>query len=93
MCVAGKNMLPDFRSKNKELEESIEDILDREEQSDVFVSKAVGILSKNEWFQLQVLHDAIASENRTEESITYAVTKSLLFTYPELVEFCETKRD
>lgn len=83
MCVAGKNMLNPSLSNI-----SICEILDDQDQSEVFKPEVVGILTKSQWSNLQTLHDGIALK-RDEYSIKTRIGNLGLFTYEELVEYAD----
>lgn len=82
MCVAGKCMI---NPQENEGQGSINSILTRKTQSEVFKPEFVGILSQSEWSDLQQIHDSIAKRDGYE---TQRYIKNMnLFTYGELIEY------
>jgi hypothetical protein len=82
MCVAGKNMIePKFG-----LYQSIDDLLDNNEQEDIFKPESVGILSTIQWVGMQSIHDNIAGHTDNIDRLKEKITRLNLFTYEELVE-------
>ncbi len=55
---------------------------------DILVPEAVGILTKNEWQQLQEMHDTIA-QSYTTIDLREEINNLNLFTLQELEEYCE----
>ena len=84
MCVAGKNML-DPKSFNKY--GIISDVFDKYTQEQIFKPEVVGILTNEQWLDLQSIHDSIAATNIS--SVERSIKNLNLFTYEELVEFCK----
>lgn len=82
MCVAGKNYLGSVRNANRR--SSVSAIFDTydNDQSRIFIPSAANKLSKEQWYCLQRIHDAIAF-NRHEE-IGFYVKELGLFTMQEL---------
>ena len=86
MCVAGKNMIePKFG-----LYQGIDDLLDNDEQEDIFKPEAVGILSTIQWVRMQSIHDTIACHTDDIDRLKGRITRLNLFTYEELVERAES---
>lgn len=83
MCVAGKCMTPKARMEYIGVSTSIYAIINRSSQDKIFKKDFVDVLTKEEWNELQCLHDAIANEYNLQK----AIDKLGLFTYEELVEY------
>jgi hypothetical protein len=82
MCVAGKNMIePKFG-----LHKGIDDLLDDNEQEDIFKPEVVGILSTIQWVGMQTIHDSIAVNVDNVDRLKVRIKRLNLFTYEELVE-------
>lgn len=82
MCVAGKNMIePTFA-----LYKGIDDLLDNDEQKDIFKPEVVGILSTIQWVGMQNIHDTIAGHTDNIDRLKEKITRLNLFTYEELLE-------
>lgn len=82
MCVAGKNMIkPEFG-----VYKGIDDLLDNNEQKEIFKPEAVGILTTIQWMGVQSIHDTIASNTDDIDRLKGRITRLNLFTYEELVE-------
>ncbi len=86
MCVAGKNMLPEVlqREDFKNMA-GIDDILDHNEQKDIFKKEAVGRLDTKQWVRLQGIHDNLAMGKDCRQN----VERLGLFTYEELEAYAE----
>jgi len=82
MCVAGKNMIEPQYGFYK----GIDDLLDDNEQEDIFKPEAVGILSTIQWVGIQSIHDNIASHINNVDRLKERIKRLNLFTYEELVE-------
>ena len=93
MCVAGKYLLEEVRNSH---ESGVITTILREygnDQSKVFIPEAVDILTPNEWYNLQRIHDAISllmdnnfiSDGLTESQIKGRVGLLGLFTYEEMM--------
>jgi len=80
MCIAGKNLID---PKKWNFSSSIS-VLIGTYGEEIFKPEARGILSREEWSNLQILHDAIAFNLRNRD--VRDLCKSQLFTYDEMVE-------
>lgn len=89
MCVAGKNML-DPTQEN--IWGNIEDILsaNNEEQEGIFKPEVVGILSNEDWQDMQSVHDLIALHPTDIDELKTRIDRLGLFSYEELVERAES---
>jgi hypothetical protein len=88
MCVAGKNMIePQFG-----VYRNIEDLLaeNNYKQEELFKPEVVGILTNNEWFYMQNIHDTIAGHPNNVERLKSRINQLNLFTFEELVERAES---
>ena len=93
MCVAGKNLNEWALNKYKDEallginsifeQNSEDDFDDYGGQELVFKEEVVGVLTNQEWQQLQILHDKIAKQ----QSINIAISELYLFTLEELEEY------
>jgi len=84
-CVAGRFMLDPEKMKT---EGDILDIIRLHGQESIFIPEVVDILSADQWNDLQVIHDTIATkkDNKEYESkIKGHINNLNLFTYEELV--------
>ena len=92
MCVAGKNMNPDFLEKVKDSSKGIEALLRYDTQDVVFFNKSANILDANEWAKLQTVHDRIAKsyDIHSDKDLIRSIDWLGLFTYDELVAKAES---
>jgi len=84
MCVAGKNMIePKFG-----IYKDILDLLSKneEEQEGIFKPEVVGILTNQEWKDMQSIHDNIVVAFNNVDRLKERIKRLNLFTYEELVE-------
>jgi hypothetical protein len=65
MCIGGSAMNEEFRNSHRHSLETIDAILSRYEQSEVFKPELVDVFSENEWVDLQNAHDSIACDNES----------------------------
>lgn len=80
MCVAGKNMIDPSKYKF-----SIHSILGNKEGQNIFKHESRNILTQNQWYALQNIHDCIAN-NKTPHELDERIMKLGLFTLAELKE-------
>lgn len=88
MCVAGKNLLLEIRKMHITLSIYSLFTMYKDDQSKIFIPGVVDVLTRNEWGELQGIHDAIA--RREDGLLDIHIKKLDLFTLEELKEYCKT---
>lgn len=84
MCVAGKNMIKAEFGIYKDILDVLSE--NEEEQEGIFKPEVVGILTNQEWKDLQSIHDNIAVAFDNVDRLKERIKRLNLFTYEELVE-------
>lgn len=82
-CIVGNNLI-DPKKFEKYTGDAIR-LFSENKQSEILKPESVNILSGNEWYWLQRIHDSIA----LRQNVKYFVEKSLLFTFEELQQAAE----